>query len=418
MKLFTTIAAGILLLQGAIATSAQAREPQAQSGGTITGFVVPNHVGANEPFTFAAQNVIEGEVVSIKTVEGEVVATKKADRLGRVFLAGGLAAGAYLLTSRSGGSAPLNVQTAPNLSAPSLSIPQIPGNIDITQGLSLSGEGMSPNAADMMVKFGKNEFPVLAGTASEMKTGPLPSSACGKGPMQVVNKQTGDTSSLGDMVCYELTAKIARQKLVGGEQTQLEFTFTPKNLNAIIDVNILSGPVTFDGGATSVKAVIANGAASLKLRANPNGKGQFKVAYDIHEVLGPGKVDPSLLQPVKPAGPIGGGKTEPADNVKKERCPLTKHIRDEATGWKTSEKKVTDPATGVVTTTYIASRTIRCSIHKSCSKEKDHSPECAFTARRRCKDHETTETREYASEDARKDGMKDTAIPPSLKTPK
>ena len=61
--------------------------------------------------------------------------------------------------------------------------------------------------------------------------------------------------------------------------------------------------------------------------ADPGGKGPFRVAYDIQDVLGTDRIG----QP--------GEKTDD----KKERCPKTKHIRDEATGWKTSEKEVPDP---------------------------------------------------------------------------
>jgi hypothetical protein len=117
------------------------------------------------------------------------------------------------------------------------------------------------------------------------------------------------------------------------------------------------------------------------------------------------------LTPGKKSGP---GTEENKD----ERCPLTKHIRDEATGWKTSEKTVDDPDNpGKTKKVYVATRIIRCNIHKSCSKKKGHGGECAFTGKSRCDEHTTTETREYDSDDARKDGMKDTAIPESLKFP-
>ena len=138
-------------------------------------------------------------------------------------------------------------------------------------------------------------------------------------------------------------------------------------------------------------------------------------ASDIHEIMGAAKTSGGgVLRPGGTAGGSGG-----SDQKERERCPLTKHIRDEATGWEQSEKQVADPANpGKTKTVYVISRTVRCSIHKSCSKTKGHGGDCAFTGKNRCKDHDTTETREYATEAERKDGMKDTAIPDGLKFPK
>jgi hypothetical protein len=148
--------------------------------------------------------------------------------------------------------------------------------------------------------------------------------------------------------------------------------------------------------------------------ADPAGQGQFRVAYDVNEIIGAG----STFLPAKPGGATGGEKPEQADNKKKERCPLTKHVRDEATGWNLSEKDVPDPDNaGKTKKVYIASRTVRCSIHKSCSKDKGHGGACAFTGKNQCKDHDITETREYATERERKDGVKDTAIPEGIKYP-
>jgi hypothetical protein len=423
MKHKAMIAAGLLTLQAVISPIAIANFAQGQPAGEVTGFVVPSEVGANEPFTFAATGVVEGEVISVQTVDGEVVQAKKADKHGRVFLAAGLAAGAYILSTKGGkGTSKIDVQPPRTLPGGSeLTIPQLPGKINAKQGLNLTGEGMSPNAADMVATINGKQYPALAGTATEMKTGPLPSSACGAGPVEIKNTKTGDTSMLDNVVCYELSAKLGRQKLVGGEQTALEFTFKPANLTALVEARILSGPVSFAGGVKEKVLEVIGGAAKLPLVADPAGQGPFRVAYDIHDVLGAGRVEGTAKAgDLRPGGPVGGqiGKpgTEPTEN--KERCPLTKHIRDEATGWKTSEKTVPDADNpGKTKTVYIATRTVRCSIHKSCTKIKGHGGDCAFTGKSRCKDHETTETREYGSADARKDGMKDTKIPEGMKYP-
>src|SRR5579872_2105312 len=74
------------------------------SNGSANGFVVPTQLYANEAFTFDATGAKSGQFVDVSTVSGEVVQHARTDKLGRVFLDGGLAAGTYLLTSGSGKS--------------------------------------------------------------------------------------------------------------------------------------------------------------------------------------------------------------------------------------------------------------------------------------------------------------------------
>jgi hypothetical protein len=412
MKRKAMLAAGLLTLQALVSPLAMAGFAQGQPAGEVVGFVVPSEVSANEPFTFAATGVVEGEVVSVQTLDGEVVQTKRADKLGRVFMAAGLAAGGYLLSAK-GGSSSSRIQVGnpnPNPPGSELCISQPIGNFNAKQGLSLKGEGISPNAADMMATFGGQEYPVLASTAREVKTGPLPSSACGNGPVAIQNSKTGEVSHIDNVVCYELSAKLVRDRITGGEQTTLEFSFNPANLVAIVNARILSGPVSFANGIKEMLLEVAQGSGKLPLTADPSGQGPFRVAYNIHEILGAGQLaGPGVARPAE--GPVPQGE-------KKKQCPKTKHIRDEATGWTTSEKVVPDPADPKKKKTiYVATRTIRCSVHKSCTRDEGHGGNCAFTGKHRCKVHTTTETREYDSNDARRDGMKDTAIPEGLKNP-
>ena len=58
MKLNAIVAAGVLTVQALVGPMAIAGMDQGPSGGVVTGFVVPKEVGANEPFTFAAQGVV------------------------------------------------------------------------------------------------------------------------------------------------------------------------------------------------------------------------------------------------------------------------------------------------------------------------------------------------------------------------
>lgn len=432
---------GIVLAAGALSAFALGNRSQRLPAGEVTGFVVPSTVSDREPFTFAATGIVEGEVIAIKTVDGEVVQTRKADKWGRVFLPAGLAAGSYLLSSKDDKStSKLEVQPPRELPiADRLTITELPNSFNAAQGLNLVGEGMSPDAADMSATIGGRQYPVLAGTATEMKTGPLPSEACGLGPVEIKNTRTGDTSMLDNVLAYNLSAKLERKTLVGGEQTVLEFSLKPSTVNVVVEARILGGPVGFEGGAKESLVTVVGGSGKLPMVADPGGKGPFRVGFDIHEILGAGKVADRGIKAVQPGeaasgagstgragaisnpdSPVGGQAGQPgrkADN-KKERCPKTRHVRDEATGWATSEKEVPDEANaGITKTVYIATRTVRCNIHKSCLKEKDHSGECAFSGKSRCKEHDKTETREYASDRARKDGMKDTKIPEGIRYP-
>lgn len=406
MRLNTLMAAGILTFQAVLGPLAMAgMADQGQPAGVLTGFVVPSEVGANEPFTFAATGVVEGEVISVKTLEGEVVQTKKTDKLGRVFLAAGLAAGSYLLSTSGGkGQSKVEIQPPRNItSGGPLSLTNTPSISNVADGLTLKGSGMSLDLAQHQITAGGKQFPILAGTATEVKTGPLPTSVCGEGPIELKNTKTGESAKIDNVVFYSLSAKLGRTKLVGGEQTALEFTFLPKSLKASVNARILSGPVSFGGGAKEKMVEIVNGSGRAPLHADPASQGPFRVAYDLTDIVGSGKT---------------GAPTEPG-NPTREKCPLTKHERMSAGGWHDSETTIPDPDNpGKEKKVYRISRTVSCSIRKSCSKMKGHGGECAFTGASACDAHTITETRDFNSERERTDGKKDTKIPDGLKFPK
>ena len=138
MKRNHALVAIAILIQQILVAGATAANTPTQSSGKVEGFVTPSNVNAKEPFTFTAQGVVEGEVIDIKTVEGEVVASKKTDKLGRVFVPTGLAAGAYLLTHGAKSSGHLDVvnpRSPPNASN-TLSF-QMPKFVDLNSGLNL-----------------------------------------------------------------------------------------------------------------------------------------------------------------------------------------------------------------------------------------------------------------------------------------
>ena len=64
----------------------------AQGVGTVEGLVVPSSISESQPFTFAVEGTVE-QAIEVQTVSGEVVAARRTDKLGRIFLPAGLAAG-------------------------------------------------------------------------------------------------------------------------------------------------------------------------------------------------------------------------------------------------------------------------------------------------------------------------------------
>lgn len=287
----------MLLLQGSawpLALAAAAEPVQAQKPST---FVVPTEVSAKEPFTFSvggvvegevvSGNVLEGEVVSVQTVEGEVVQKAKTDKYGRVYLPAGLAAGTYLLSRSRGskGSTQITIKPPKAPTDPSPLKLEDPSKIcNAQKGLDLKGQGFSGNAENMTVTIGDKPIPVLAATASEIKTGPLPANLCGHGVVKVRNTKTGESEEIADVTVFLLKGKLGRKQLTGGEQTTLEFTFVPSDEPATINVRIISGPVSFDGGKKEIDVVIKNGKAIVPLVADPAGLGKFQVAYDLVKV--------------------------------------------------------------------------------------------------------------------------------------
>src|SRR2546423_5968705 len=63
--------------------------------------VVPDKVYDRQPFSFAVPQTVEGEVISVQTVDGIVVQKARADKYGRLSLASGLPAAAKRFRSRN-----------------------------------------------------------------------------------------------------------------------------------------------------------------------------------------------------------------------------------------------------------------------------------------------------------------------------
>lgn len=377
MKRFQLMAAVALLAQQILVAGAVAANPVGQSGGMVEGFVVPSSVHANEPFTFAAQGSVEGEVVEIKTVEGEVVATKKTDKLGRVFLQTGLLAGNYLLSSRGKASSTIQVQVpnSPPDSSRALSF-QMPKFVDQATGLQLTGTGFSGNAAELRVVSGKASVPVLASTPREMKTGPLTNLKPGAHRPDVVNQATGERVTGNELVVYRVQTVLARKKLVQGEATYLEFTVLPKELQAEISARIISGPVHFADGGNTAHLSVKNGSGKVPLVADPAGSGKFSLSWEMSNIMVT-FVPPERIE------------SNPPQQESTLPCPATRHTMKEIGVWKEAGKR------GDL---FLATRERQCYVQE-CRLKKGHGGEHEFGASKACPDKDRdTEERSFSTD--------------------
>jgi hypothetical protein len=263
----------------------------------IEGIVLPDSVHDRQPFSFAAPQVVEGEVVTIKTVEGEVVARHSTDKYGRVFLAAGLPAGAYLI-ARGNGSETQSLGRVQVIQAyidpwawmgtdgwvpiPIDPICVPPPALKLNDAFTLSGRGFSPNFADMQVSLsgaGQTQtLPVLAATADELTLGPIRDLKPGAAELTLKNTASGRSAEPQQVMLYDVQAHLERNKLHGGEQTLFVVNTLPEELPMKIHA-IISGQATFSGGHSKVDAVTQHGRADIPVAAK-RGSGNFHITYE------------------------------------------------------------------------------------------------------------------------------------------
>ncbi len=365
MKLRNILALLVICGQYAAMPFAIAADASSQGAqGSVSGFVVPSEVKEKEAFTVAATNVLEGEVIAVQTVEGEVVARKKPDQLGRIFLAAGLASGLYLLTREGGGGGgggqpkpvpcPIEIKPNPNpgnIPSGPLNFAEPPKFSNLKDGLSLKGSGINPNAALNSLSSGSTGLPVLAATASEMKTGPLPNFEPGSYDLKAKNLETGQEAAADGLVFYDCQSKLTRTKVGNNELTQIEFALRPDYVEAQALVEVTAGPVHLGGGETSKHVVLRAPVTMVPVLANPTGSGTFNVAWSVTTVM--------MLEP---------------QQAPKKPCDAEEHRLEWDGAWQrgTDGKKFT------------AWRRLRCQVHFGCSKLKGHAGAHAFTKKKRC----------------------------------
>jgi hypothetical protein len=258
--------------------------------------IIPDIIYDRQPFTFAVipdvknASRAEGEVVNVQTVEGVVVQRSSADRYGRIFLAAGLPAGAYLI-SRGVDSKPLgklaihprspDLETQPSQPKPVLKPPP-PAKID--DPFILYGHGFSPNSSDMSVTLpgcGPAQPPVvLAATEAQLKLAPLQLQP-GVCQLRVTNHSNGQSTDALPLLFYDIQGRMERRKLVSsGDQTDLVVTVKPEGLPLKVRATVISGPVDFGGGRKEAESITRDGKAVFPVHTE-HGAGPFELSWEL-----------------------------------------------------------------------------------------------------------------------------------------
>jgi hypothetical protein len=292
----TTDSEGKITIQAGYTVSKESLKIKLASGNqALEGIVVPDSIHDRQPFSFSAPQVIQGEVVSIQTADGVVVQRSQADKYGRTFLAAGLPAGAYFITRSSHGQPLGKIEIQPGaadaLERPGEHPPQplqlrnLPPAVKLNNSFSLTGNGFSPNCADMQVSLSasdKTEAPmVLAATEDQLKLAPVQQLQPGSAQLRVTNKATGHTTDDYELLLYDIQGNLVRRAIKsGGDQTQLVVRTKPENVPLKVKVSVASGPVDFGGGHREAEAVTGNGRAIFPVHAE-KGAGPFQLNWEL-----------------------------------------------------------------------------------------------------------------------------------------
>jgi len=250
-------------------------------------FVVPSEIVQNEPFLFTAGGVVEGAVVDIRTVEGEVVATKKADKYGRVFLAAGLVAGTYLVSAGNGrsnkiGSLKVGNEVFDPSSCAEEGLALGPGSaaIDISKFGALEGNFPNPGSV-VFDDFESRRTPQIRAASTSQVVFDRPADLGvkpGEQTLTVRDTQTGQSAPV-EVVFYSAQAKLTQVKVQSGSETHLIVAIAPKELAGNVNATILGGPVSFADGGNSMALPVSNGQADFPMQSAPGSTGKFNVSW-------------------------------------------------------------------------------------------------------------------------------------------
>jgi hypothetical protein len=251
--------------------------------------LMPSSINANEPFTFCVSGVLEGQVCEMRSLSGEVISTPKADRLGRVFLPAGLAAGAYLLSTGSGKShviAPIHVNPTNPGNYSSTSVSPIANYTKLGDAISIHGTGLNPNAAALsgIWNSGAKTMPmnVLASSPNELILASPKAAGLKPGDLGSLTVSDGAASlACGSTTIYDAKATLTKRVMPSGSETHLLINVEPKSLTGNVYAEITSGPVTFDNGGAKTSAALDNGIADFRVISSPGSEGTFTLNWGI-----------------------------------------------------------------------------------------------------------------------------------------
>jgi len=314
-KLFPTVFVAAMVLLLAVGGRAAESNSKIQNSNRVEGIVVPDNVYDRQPFSFAVPQDT-GEGVNIQTVEGVVVHATSTDHYGRVFLAAGLPAGAYLISRSSQPLGKIEIKQrasdALQHASQPMQVQNLPQALKLSDPFSLSGHGFSPNYGDMQVSLagsGNTEsLIVLAATEDQLKLAPVQQLRPGTAHLRVTNHATGQSTDAYDLLLYDIQGNLVRRTLKsGGDETQLVIKTKPENIPLPVKVNVVSGPVDFGKGLKETGGVTSNGEAIFPVHPE-HGAGPFQLTWE----LAPVAMEIARLDAGENNNPTGSKPSHPA----------------------------------------------------------------------------------------------------------
>jgi len=192
-----------------------------RAGDTITGTVSMSAPG----------NIVEGEVVQIKTVEGEVVATKKIDPSGNTPLTFSVPPGASSLVLSCTGKhikdAIITVKSSPSTGT----VPTQPGSFtpprlgQTGRDISIPGN-FDGNAANTSVNVGGKQLPVIAESPRKAVVQIPADTPTGPGNITIKENGPGNNSQTAPFNVVSLQMNADKLNLMKGEKTNLHVSVT------------------------------------------------------------------------------------------------------------------------------------------------------------------------------------------------
>jgi hypothetical protein len=288
MKIWVATSALIVALISIVTVPSPMLAQNSTAG--VEGIVVPDTVHDRQPFSFAVTQAANQGEIDVSSVSGVVVQHATADKYGRVFLAAGLPAGAYLISlavKNQGAKAvgKIEVQSSPAMmpAHQPMQLANPPQTFKLDQSSSLSGHGFDPNYSNMQVTLRSSgapqTVPVLAATEDQLKLAPVSQVQPGPAKLTITNTTSGNTFGPQILLLYSMQGHLVKHKLTSGkDQTELVVDALPQDLPLQVRVDVSSGPVNFGGGRKQAEELTENGRATFPVYSE-SGSGPFHIDF-------------------------------------------------------------------------------------------------------------------------------------------